>query len=522
LKKILTSARVNVYGHPSTNAGDAQREIREEEVDAMSGAVFPSGGSSGQRPQRPAIVLLCCDPKAPRIVAALQVLRELADTTIGTGDEASAVIARVDADVIVAEEWVGTRDGRALLGWASQTQPSAVGVLLASSRSGATTAHLDGFVVLPKLVDPGTLKTVCTLALDYAGLRRRLRRFELQHGERLPARRQPRPEDLDGLESYEGLLVRSAAMRDVVKTLRELEASDVTVLIHGETGTGKELVARAIHARSRRRDGPFLPVNLGAIPDGLRESELFGHVRGAFTGANGPRAGLFLGADGGSLFLDEVGEASPALQVALLRVLEESTITPVGADRSRRVDVRVISATNQNLGQLVRRDRFRRDLYYRLNVFPVRLPPLRERREDVFPLASHFLRNASRELGRPSATISHEARLALERHPWEGNVRELRSVMERAALVCKRGAVEAADLPFGADEEETPARTTGVPSFPEGATLRDIERQVLLRTLALAEGNQSQAARILGLHESTLRFRLRRAGIGTPRRASAS
>jgi DNA-binding NtrC family response regulator len=307
-----------------------------------------------------------------------------------------------------------------------------------------------------------------------------------------------------------------------VKTLRELEASDVTVLVHGETGTGKELVARAIHARSRRSDGPFVPVNLGAIPDGVRESELFGHVRGAFTGASGPRGGLFLGADRGSLFLDEVGEASPPLQVALLRVLEEATITPVGADRPRRIDVRVISATNQSLPQLVRQERFRRDLYYRLNVFPIRLPPLRERVEDVYPLANHFLRRASRELGRIPAAISHEARVALEAHPWEGNVRELRSVMERAALISKGGTVERADLPFGSEVDEAPAGATGVHPIPEGATLRDIERQVLLRTLALADGNQSRAARILGLHESTLRFRLRRAGIGAPRRASAS
>ncbi|HJQ84614.1 MAG TPA: sigma-54 dependent transcriptional regulator [Candidatus Binatia bacterium] len=489
----------------------------------MSAVLVASNGPRGERPRRPAIVLLCCDPKAPRIVAALQVLRELGETTVGSGEDAAALIARVDADVFVAEEWIGTQDGRAFLGWAAQTRPSAVGVLLASSRSGATTAHLEGLVVLPKLVDPGTLKTVCGLALDCAALRRRLRTFELEHGERLPPRRQARPEEVvDGLECYEGLLVRSAPMRAVVRTLRELEASDVTVLIHGETGTGKELVARAIHARSRRREGPFLPVNLGAIPDGLRESELFGHVRGAFTGANVPRGGLFLGADRGCLFLDEVGEASQALQVALLRVLEEGTITPVGADRPRRVDVRVISATNKNLADLARQERFRRDLYYRLNVFPVRLPPLRERVEDVLPLASHFLRLATRDLGRSIAGIAPEARAALEAHPWEGNVRELRSVMERAALICKGGVVRAADLPFGADADAASPRSPGVPPIPEGATLRDIERQVLLRTLALADGNQSQAARILGLHESTLRFRMRRAGIGAPRRASAS
>jgi len=486
-----------------------------------------SGVSSfGERARRPTVALLCCDAKAPRVVAALQVLRELAETRVGSGNEAADLVAHVDADVVVAEEWVGTNDGRALLAWATQTHASAVGVLLASSRDAATAAQLDGLVVLPKLVEPATLKAVCALALDCAALRRRLRRFEMTaDGERrppLPSPLRPEPPDLDGLESYEGLLVRSAAMREVVKTLRELEASDVTVLVQGETGTGKELVARAIHARSARRDGPFVPVNLGAIPDGLRESELFGHVRGAFTGASVTRSGLFLGADRGTLFLDEVGEASPALQVALLRVLEEGTITPMGADRSRRVDVRIISATNKQLPQLVREERFRRDLYYRLNVFPVRLPPLRDRVDDVFPLANHFLRRASRQLGRVPATIAPETRLALEAHPWDGNVRELRSVMERAALVCKNADVRATDLPFAADGDGV-AREPGTPPLPTGGrTLRDIERQVLIRTLALADGNQSQAARILGLHESTFRFRLRRAGIGTAKRAAGS
>jgi DNA-binding NtrC family response regulator len=332
-----------------------------------------------------------------------------------------------------------------------------------------------------------------------------------------------RDQDPDDLECYEGLLVRSGAMRGVVETLRELEAGDVTVLIQGETGTGKELVARAIHARSRRQGGAFLPVNLGAIPDNLRESELFGHVRGAFTGASGTRGGLFLAADRGTLFLDEVGEASPALQVALLRVLEEGTIMPVGSDRPRRVDVRVISATNQSLVQLVREGRFRRDLYYRLNVFPVRLPPLRERVEDIFPLALHFLGVALRQHRRePSASvISDDARRALEGHTWEGNVRELRSVMERAAITCKGGVVEAGDLPLGGDGDDG-SRAQSIELSPNGATLRDLERQILVKTLALAEGNQSQAARMLGLHESTLRFRMRRAGIATPRRASAS
>jgi DNA-binding NtrC family response regulator len=482
----------------------------------MNGALFAPDGESCERRRRRAVVLLCSHPIDAEMRDALDALGELADTTVASEDDATRMLADVDPDVIIADELVGTTDGRRLLARATRIRPDAVGILLASSAS----TRVDGLIVLPKPLDRRTVGAVCALALDCAALRRRVRTLEVASGDVQTAATPRSADEGDELECYDGILAYSAAMRTVVGTLRELETSDVTVLIQGETGTGKELVARAIHARSRRQRGPFVPVNLGAISDHLRESELFGHVRGAFTGASGTRGGLFLGADGGCLFLDEVGEASPALQVALLRVLEEGTITPVGADRSRRVDVRVISATNQNLAQLVRLGRFRRDLYYRLNVFPVRLPPLRERIADMFPLANHFLQLASRRLGRKAAGISHEARLALEAYPWEGNVRELRSVMERATVVSKGGLIVAADLPL-ADDGDTDEPQLPKIDVPNGSTLRDVEREILQKTLALAEGNQSEAARMLGLHESTLRFRMRRAGIPPPKRPAA-
>jgi DNA-binding NtrC family response regulator len=246
-------------------------------------------------------------------------------------------------------------------------------------------------------------------------------------------------------------------------------------------------------------------------------------VRGAFTGAANPRGGLFVGADRGTLFLDEVGEASPPLQIAFLACWKRPTITPVGADRPRKVDVRIVSATNQNLAALVREGRFRRDLYYRLNVFPVPLPPLRDRSEDIVPLATRFLRHASRRLGREPAVISREARAALQAHPWEGNVRELRSVMERAALVCRGGLVKVVDLPLAADDEDTqqPAAGAAQPA-PNASTLRDMERQILLRTLGARRRQPEPGRADLGLHESTLRFRLRRAGIAATKRAATS
>jgi len=466
-------------------------------------------------------MLVCSDPTAPDVPAIVDTLGSLADTTVSTAERAGAVLARLDVDVLVADDDVGAATVQALLSGAARTGNPAVAILLTGAPAEATGARARGLTVLAKPVDPETLRSVCALAMDCAALRRRAGTFD---GARVP---EPLPHadppgNGDPLAWYEGLLVQSPAMRAVLETLRDLEPTDVTVLIEGETGTGKELVARAIHARSRRGSGPFVPVNLGALSETLRESDLFGHVRGAFTGAHDARGGFFLAANGGSLFLDEVGEASPALQVALLRVLEERTITPVGADRPRPVDVRIISATNQKLAQLVRDGRFRRDLYYRLNVFPVRLAPLRERVQDVFPLADHFLRCAARTLGREATGISREARLALERHRWDGNVRELRSVMERAALVCRGGLIVAADLPLASDGDDTPPRPVDEDLSPHDATLRDVERRILVQTLALARGNQSHAARILGLHESTLRFRLRRAGIGAPRRAAGS
>ena len=484
----------------------------------MSGALHASRRLTSVRSPSRTAVLVCSDRTAAETVTVLDVLRELADATVASGDQAAGLLARVDADVIVVEDWIGGGNGRELLATALRTRPRAAGILLADSPSSVASVRR-GLTVLPKCVEAGTLRTVLALALDCAALRRRRGNSGTENG---GSHRAAANDDRSAIECYEGVLARSAAMRAVLATLRELEASDVTVLVQGETGTGKELVARAIHERSPRHAGPFLPVNVGAISDGLRESELFGHVRGAFTGANGPRGGLFVGADCGCIFLDEVGEASAALQVALLRVLEDGTIMPVGADRPRRVDVRVISATNQNLAELVRQGRFRSDLYYRLNVFPVRLPPLRDRLEDVFPLAEHFLHLASQHLGREHTGISHEARLALEAHAWDGNVRELRSVMERAALVCKGGLIVAADLPLASDGERVEPRPPSIDLLPVGATMRDHEREILRKTLALADGNQSRAARMLGLHESTLRFRLRRAGIATARRAAGS
>jgi DNA-binding NtrC family response regulator len=436
------------------------------------------------------------------------------------GDEAAAVLAQFDPEVVVIDDREADRLGTLLGDGASSSGP--VRILL-SARAGGIEVP-PGVVVLPKPVDPHAARAVCALALRCAAAQQSALESESQ-AQRLRGGEVEAPamglDEIGDVERYEGILTRSPAMKRVLGLLHKVEGSETAVLVRGETGTGKGLMAQAIHARSRRARGRFVTVNLGAIAEHLRESELFGQVRGGLNGAVDGRAGLFAEAHGGCLFIDEIGEAGPALQVALLRALEESIVTPVGSDRPRRVDVRIISGSNRDLEDLVRQGLFRRDLYYRLNVFPIELPALRERPEDIFPLANHFLALASRAMGKQPPGISREARAALEAYRWEGNVRELRNVMERAAILCKGGLVIAADLPVGweaasgAGASHTAGAQITIP--PGGATLQQLEREIFEKTLALMGGNQSRAARALGLCESTFRFRLRKLGIASRR-----
>jgi len=347
-------------------------------------------------------ILVVGDAKV-EVSRAAQALESLGETRVLGPEEARAALARLDVDVVVADAMDGDSSGQEFLAEAARIRPSAVRILLGGN--GTTRALLEGAdaTILPKPYDPNALAALCGLALRYATADRAARDLESENHRLRGIDIEPPSlpcDELEDLERYEGVLTRSPAMKRVLHLLRKIEGNDTSVLVHGETGTGKELVAQAIHARSRRRPGRFVAVNLGAISDHLRESELFGHVRGAFTGAIDNRNGLFVEAQGGCIFLDEVGDASPGLQVALLRVLEEGTITPVGSDRARHVDVRVISGTNRNLEEMVRQGLFRRDLYYRLHVYPIELPPLRERTEDIFPLANHFLGVASIAMGK--------------------------------------------------------------------------------------------------------------------------
>lgn len=301
--------------------------------------------------------------------------------------------------------------------------------------------------------------------------------------------------------SVDGMVGQCDALAEVCGLIKRVAPTPSTVLIEGESGTGKELAARALH-RFSGRDGAFVPVNCAAISEELLESELFGHTKGAFTGANQAREGLFSYAQGGTLFLDEIGEMPLPMQTKLLRVLEERTIRPVGTNREVQVDVRVIAATNRELGSRVEAGEFREDLFYRLNVVAVRMPPLRERPEDIVDLARHFYSAISAELGVPVPVVSDEQLAALKQYAWPGNVRELKNIIERSILL---GQPPAGLLPSRPRDGEPEA----VAGYPEGMSLDHVEREHILKVLAAADGNKSEAARRLGISRKTLERKLR-------------
>lgn len=298
-----------------------------------------------------------------------------------------------------------------------------------------------------------------------------------------------------------GLIGRSPAMRQVFSSIAKAAPSRATVLIAGESGTGKELIARAIHYSSPRRAAPFVPINCGSIPETLLESELFGHVRGAFTGASDSRAGFFQTADGGTIFLDEVSDTSLAMQAKLLRVLQGGEVMMVGSSRPRKVDVRIVAATNKDLSALVRKDLFREDLFFRLNVLTIQAPPLRERGDDILLLIRHFGRKFAAETGKAAPRVSDRALDALRAYHWPGNVRELENVLHRLVVMTEGDVIEAVDLPalmrFSAHDESGTERT-----------LAQVEAEHIRGVLAQVGGNQSRAAKILGIDRKTLARKL--------------
>jgi transcriptional regulator with PAS, ATPase and Fis domain len=323
--------------------------------------------------------------------------------------------------------------------------------------------------------------------------------------------------ELDNRDTFHGMVGVSPPMQRFFDLLDNAASSDAPLLLLGESGTGKELAARAVHERSPRRDGPYVKVNCAALNEALLESELFGHVRGAFTGAHQARAGRFEAASGGTIFLDEIGDLPALTQVKLLRVLEERVIERVGDNRPVAVDVRILSATNRDLAAMVRAGSFREDLFYRINVLPVTIPPVRERPGDVALLAESFLRKMQLRTGKDIRAISAAAMHLLMTYPWPGNVRELRSTFEYAFVTCQGPTIEPEHLP-------PPVRQAGAPSLPgpvratvAADSRAERQRRELIEALTEANGNQSRAAELLGVSRVTVWNRMKRYGVRAER-----
>jgi len=315
---------------------------------------------------------------------------------------------------------------------------------------------------------------------------------------------------------FSNIIGKSAAMQSLFQLIETIAPTTSTVMVTGESGTGKELVARAIHFNSPRKDRPFVALNCGALPETLLESELFGHMRGSFTGADANRKGLVEIAEKGTIFLDEIGEMSAMMQVKLLRVLQERRFRRVGGSDEIEADIRVIAATNRELGQLVEAGQFREDLYYRINVIPVHLPPLREREGDIVLLAEHFIARFSQAMGKSVRAIADEARERLEAYPWPGNIRELENAMERAVALERTDVIQESSLPAAVTRGEArkPGQPQAMPQLREGFDLeqhvQEIEREYIAEALRRADGVKVKAAELLGMSFRSLRYYMKK------------
>ncbi|HLO09464.1 MAG TPA: sigma-54 dependent transcriptional regulator, partial [Desulfobacteria bacterium] len=366
--------------------------------------------------------------------------------------------------------------------WVVITAYGSIGSAVEAMRSGAS-----DYLTKP-LRDPDELRHVVRRVLREAESERKIHLLSEELGRQFP--------------SAETIFL-GEKMAQVRKLVQGVAPSEATVLISGQSGTGKELIARTIHNLSPRREGSFIPVHCAALAENLLESELFGHERGAFTGAVSARKGRFELADGGTIFLDEVGEISPSIQVKLLRVLQEREFERVGGTKSILVDVRIIAATNRDLKEEVSAGRYREDLYYRLNVFPILLPPLADRREAILPLADYFLKKFAVASGKTIDRFTAEARTAMENYHWPGNVRELQNVIERAVIL-SQGEIDVRHLNL---EQQL------APGIPDGSILKENERETIGKILAEVGGNRKRAAHILGISLRTLQYRIKEFGL---------
>lgn len=412
-------------------------------------------------------------------------------------EEAAQKLSEGGFDAVVTDLKLGAGDGLEVLRRSKELQPETEVIIITGHGtigSAVSATKAGAFDYLTKPVDCVELDLVIRKALEHRNLLGEVRRLR---------------EEVRDKFSFEGIVYAGAGIHKVLELVSKVAATEATVLIHGESGTGKELIARAIHDKSSRRTGTFVAINCGALPESLLESELFGHVRGAFTGAERNKRGLFEEASGGTLFLDEISETTPALQVKLLRALQEGEVRRVGDNHPIKVTGRLVTATNKNLAKLVEEGKFREDLYYRLKVFPILIPPLRERPEDILPLAEHFLRKAKKKIGGKAAKISKPVAEALRIYSWPGNVRELEHAIERAMIMASGDTLSTDDLPV----EMQPSVTHS--SNGTAAKLEEVERRHILEVFESCGRNQVETAEKLGIGRNTLWRKLKEYGIPT-------
>ncbi len=455
--------------------------------------------------------------------------------TATSGPEALQILADKEAAVVITDQRMPRMTGVELLREVRQRQPDTVGIIL--------TAFTDVDVLI-EAINLGQVYRYITKPWDAKEVRGVLQyaieRFHLQRENKKLAAQLAEytgylNQQLHGEFDFGNIIGESAALREVLAKVEQVAPMASTVLLRGETGTGKELVAHAIHINSPREEKPFVRVNCAALAPGVLESELFGHEKGSFTGAMERRRGRFELADGGTLFLDEVGDLPMEVQIKLLRTLQERELERVGGNETIKVDVRVVSATNRNLEKMIEDNEFREDLYYRLNVFPINLPPLRDRLDDLPVLVNHFIAKFARQMGAPlgPAGATAEAMAKLREYNWPGNVRELENIVERGMILAKGSPLGAAHLDFGRraasssgssgaqaasnQSGSVPVLAVAAPSSDDGRSLAerllDSERKEIVAAVEKSRGNIASAARTLGINRSTLYYRLRKHGL---------
>ncbi len=415
-----------------------------------------------------------------------------------TGEKAIEYLEKSEYDLVITDYKMPGLSGDDVLKKAIELWPDCRVIMLTAFGTidhAVEAMKLGAHDYITKPISPDHLEVVVSKALEYKSLKIENRNLKNEIGDKY---------------SFENILGKSATMRDVFELIKRASPSDSTILINGESGTGKELVAKAIHYNSARADTPFIKMNCAALPEGLIESELFGHEKGAFTGAIRATRGRFEMADGGTLLLDEISEIPPALQAKLLRVLQEKEFERIGSGQTIRVDVRVIATSNRDLKNEVAKGDFRDDLFYRLNVIPIDLPPLRQRLEDIPLLAGYFLNKYCQKIGIPTKTLNEKAGQMLLSYLWPGNVRELENLIERAVVISKNQELKVGDFP---PEIAAGIPTLGKTSMDVGMSIGEAEKILILKTLKAHGGNKSRAADVLGISTRTLRNKLHEYGL---------